>query len=93
MTSLMVRDKHTGPKLVNRGSAYFGTPISLEAEPWPWTPPGSERFYQMALRRQRIEAFYRYRYVVTNLPPAWSAEEVIDATYERCDPPPRRLPC
>jgi hypothetical protein len=60
----------------------------------PWTPPGSERSYRMVLRRQRIEerdgqghlfAFYRYRYVVTNLPRAWSAEEVIDATYERCD--------
>jgi hypothetical protein len=51
----------------------------------PWTP---------ILRRQRIEHsegqehlfdFYRYRYVVTNLPSSWSAEEVIDATYQRCD--------
>jgi hypothetical protein len=60
----------------------------------PWTPPGSERTYRMVLRRQRIEQsegqerlfeFYRYRYVVTNLPSSWSAAEVIDATYERCD--------
>ncbi len=47
----------------------------------------------MILRPQRIEqsdqeplfGFYRYRYVVTNLPALWSAEEVIDATYQRCD--------
>jgi hypothetical protein len=60
----------------------------------PWTPPGSEKNYRMILRRQRIEQsegqkylfdFYRYRYVVTNLPNSWSAEEVIDATYQRCD--------
>jgi hypothetical protein len=60
----------------------------------PWRPPGSEKTYRMILRRQRIEQsegqevlfdFYRYRYVVTNLPASWSAEEVIDATYQRCD--------
>jgi hypothetical protein len=60
----------------------------------PWTPPGSSKTYRMILRRQRIEQsegqkvlfdFYRYRYVVTNLPASWSAEEVIDATYQRCD--------
>jgi hypothetical protein len=28
---------------------------------------------------------YRYRYVITNLPSSWSIEEVIDATYKRCD--------
>jgi len=59
----------------------------------PWTPPGSAKTYRMVLRRQRIEqseqgtlfTFYRYRYVVTNLPASWSAPEVIDATYQRCD--------
>lgn len=60
----------------------------------PWTPPGSENTYRMVLRRQKIEQsegqeylfdVYRYRYVVTNLPASWSAEEVIDATYQRCD--------
>jgi hypothetical protein len=60
----------------------------------PWTPAGSEQTYRMILRRQRIEQsegqerlfeFYRYRYVVTNLPASWSAEAVIDATYQRCD--------
>ena len=60
----------------------------------PWTPPGSTKTYRMILRRQLLEQsegqkslfeFYRYRYVVTNLPASWSAEEVIDATYQRCD--------
>jgi hypothetical protein len=59
----------------------------------PWTPSGSTKSYRMILRRQLIEEsdqehlfdFYRYRYVVTNLPASWSVEEVIDATYQRCD--------
>jgi hypothetical protein len=60
----------------------------------PWRPPGSTKTYRMILRRQLIEQsegqvsmfeLYRYRYVVTNLPSSWSAEEVIDATYQRCD--------
>jgi len=60
----------------------------------PWTPQGSEKTYRMILRRQLIEErdgqghlfeFYRYRYVVTNLPTSWSPVEVIDATYQRCD--------
>ena len=60
----------------------------------PWTPAGSDKTYRMILRRQLIEEsegqeslfeFYRYRYVVTNLPSSWSAEEVIDTTYQRCD--------
>jgi hypothetical protein len=60
----------------------------------PWTPKGSEKTYRMILRRQLIEErdgqghlfeFYRYRYVVTNLPTSWSPVEVIDATYQRCD--------
>jgi len=60
----------------------------------PWTPAGSDKTYRMIIRRQLIEEsegqeslfeFYRYRYVVTNLPRSWSAVEVIDATYQRCD--------
>ena len=60
----------------------------------PWTPAGSDKTYRMIIRRQLIEEsegqeslfeFYRYRYVVTNLPRSWSAAEVIDATYQRCD--------
>ena len=59
-----------------------------------WTPAGSDRTYRRIVRRQRIEQsegqerafeFYRYRYAVTNLTASWSAEEVIDATYQRCD--------
>ena len=60
----------------------------------PHQPPGAAEPYRLVIRRQLIEhtqgqqalfAEYRYRYVVTNLPTSWSAEEVIDATYERCD--------
>jgi hypothetical protein len=49
---------------------------------------------RLVLRRQRIAESvgqwalfdtYRYRYVVTNLPSSWSADDVIDATYQRCD--------
>jgi hypothetical protein len=59
----------------------------------PWKPPGATKTYRMILRRQLIEKsdqeslfeIYRYRYVVTDLPASWSAEEVIDTTYQRCD--------
>ena len=60
----------------------------------PWSPPGSDRTYRLVIRRQLIEHHkgqeflfnvYKYRYVVTNLPHSWSPDDVIDATYERCD--------
>ena len=61
----------------------------------PYKPPGSTKHYRLIVRRQRIEhregqSFlfeqYRYRYVVTNLPAtSYSAEDVLDATYQRCD--------
>jgi len=60
----------------------------------PWTPKGLEEPCRLIIRRQLIEhrrgqqflfTDYRYRYVLTNLPPSWSAQAVIDATYERCD--------
>ncbi|MEN8185135.1 MAG: IS1380 family transposase [Myxococcota bacterium] len=59
----------------------------------PWRPAGATKTYRMVLRRQLIEQsdqetlfeIYRYRYVVTDLPASWSAEEVIDTTYQRCD--------
>lgn len=60
----------------------------------PWCPPGSEHTYRLVIRRQLIEHSqgqillcdkYRYRYVVTNLPPSYSTSRVIDSTYERCD--------
>jgi hypothetical protein len=59
-----------------------------------YRPPNSEQDYRLIVRRQLIQNFkgqqhlfdeYRYRYVVTNLPPEVSAEQVIDMTYERCD--------
>lgn len=60
----------------------------------PWQPPGSEHTYRLVIRRQLIEHSkgqtalfdeYRYRYVVTDLPPSISTARVIDLTYERCD--------
>src|SRR3990172_3817442 len=61
-----------------RGRGYID--LTLQ-EQWvaeiPWTPAGADQTYRMILRRQRIEQsegqerlfeFYRYRYVVTNLP-------------------------
>jgi hypothetical protein len=60
----------------------------------PWTPPHSNTTYRLVLRRQRIEHWegqqllftdYRYRYLVTNLPPSVSTHQVVDETYERCD--------
>ena len=52
---------------------------------------------RLVIRRQRIESeegepgqrtlwrMYRFRYVVTNLPRTWSAEDILDETYKRCD--------
>ncbi len=45
------------------------------------------------IRRQRVEEhhqgqlfeLWRYRYVMTNLPPSTSTREVVDLTYQRCD--------
>lgn len=59
-----------------------------------YQPPGCEHAYRLVVRRQLIENRqgqevlfdeYRYRFVVTNLPPEVSTEEVVDMTYERCD--------
>ena len=56
--------------------------------------PGGTR---LVIRKQNLESHegpaeqrelwhrIRYRYIVTNLPPSWSAEDVIDQTYQRCD--------
>lgn len=58
------------------------------------TPAGSDKACRLVIRRQLIEHHqgqqflfekYRYRYIVTDLPSSWSAEDVIDETYERCD--------
>src|SRR4029079_11035691 len=36
-------------------------------------------------RQRELWHRIRYRYVVTNLPPSWSPEEIIDQTYLRCE--------
>ncbi|MHC4164894.1 MAG: IS1380 family transposase [Planctomycetota bacterium] len=59
----------------------------------PYRPERSRSTYRLILRRQRIEEYlqgelfelWRYRYVLTNLPPSTSARDVIDLTYQRCD--------
>lgn len=60
----------------------------------PYAYGGSPEEYRLVIRRQLIEhkqgqqtlfTEYRYRYVVTNLPKTWTAVDVIDATYQRCD--------
>jgi len=60
----------------------------------PWCPADSERTYRLIIRRQLIEHSkgqtllydeYRYRYVVTDLPPSITTARVVDMTYERCD--------
>jgi hypothetical protein len=58
-----------------------------------YKPARSENFYRLIIRRQRIEEavqgelfqMWRYRYVITNLPYRYSAEEVVRLTYGRCD--------
>lgn len=60
-----------------------------------WTPTGTDKPLRLIVRRQIIDRHeakqgklfeqFRDRYIVTNMPASWSAEEVIDATYERCD--------
>jgi hypothetical protein len=61
----------------------------------PFTPSQDDEALRLIVRRQIIDRYdakqaqlfeqFRDRYIVTNLPPSWSAEEVIDATYLRCD--------
>ena len=60
----------------------------------PWQPADSDKTYRLIIRRQRIAQYKgaeflryeeRYRYVVTNLPTSWSAQQVVDETYQRCD--------
>lgn len=60
----------------------------------PWQPADSDKTYRLIIRRQRIAHYKgaewirdeeRYRYVVTNLPKSWSAQQVVDETYQRCD--------
>jgi len=63
----------------------------------PYTPNASDRTYRLIVRKQLIDETrgapgqreiwhrYRYRFVITNLPKSWSAEDVIDETYQRAD--------
>ncbi len=59
----------------------------------PYRPQRSRTTYRLVIRRQRIEEhhqgqlfeLWRYRYVMTNLPPSTSTQEAVDLTYQRCD--------
>lgn len=59
----------------------------------PYAPDRSEEEYRLVIRRQKIEeskqgelfVIYRYRFVLTNLPTSYPAEEVIRSAYRRCD--------
>lgn len=58
-----------------------------------YQPERSDRTYRLIARYQEIEEheqghlfmLTRFRYVLSNLPPSVSAEEVMDLTYQRCD--------
>jgi hypothetical protein len=78
-----------------RARARGYTDLELERQHLSETPgPDGTR---LIVRRQRLAVSagkesqrqlweeIRYRYVVTNLPPKWSAEDVVDETYRRCD--------
>lgn len=58
-----------------------------------YMPARSDQTYRLVIRRQRIEEssqgelfeLWRYRFVITNLPKATPADEVVRLTYRRCD--------
>jgi hypothetical protein len=59
-----------------------------------YQPPGQPNVYRLIVRRQLIKTHegqhllfskHRDRFVVTNLPDSFDAEEAVDMTYERCD--------
>jgi hypothetical protein len=59
-----------------------------------YQPPGVDCLCRMIVRRILIEEtdgqgalfeHFRYRLVLTNLPRSYTAEEVVDLTYQRCD--------
>lgn len=58
-----------------------------------YKPARSKKAYRLVIRRQQIEEYgngslfdlWRYRYVLSNLPKSYSAEEVTRETYRRCD--------
>jgi hypothetical protein len=58
-----------------------------------YQPARSDQPYRLIARYQEIEAheqgelfkLTRFRFILSNLPPSVSAEEVMDLTYQRCD--------
>ena len=58
-----------------------------------YKPSRAQRGYRVIIRRQRIEesnqgelfTLWRYRFVISNMPPRHSAEAVVRLTYQRCD--------
>lgn len=58
-----------------------------------YTPARSKRAYRLVIRRQKIQesdqgelfVSWRYMYAISNLPRSYSAEQVTDLTYQRCD--------
>jgi len=70
----------------------------LQTKQWiaetTYQPPGQQNVYRLVVRRKLIEHRkgqthlfddYEYAWVVTNLPSAFSAADVVDHTYQRCD--------
>lgn len=70
----------------------------LQTKQWvaeiSYKPNGQPNTYRLVVRRKLIEHrqgqvhlfdAYEYAWVVTNLPNSFSAEDVIDHTYQRCD--------
>jgi hypothetical protein len=70
----------------------------LQTKQWvaetTYQPPGQPNIYRLVIRRKLIEHRkgqvhlfddHEYAWVVTNLPDDFSAEDVIDHTYQRCD--------
>lgn len=70
----------------------------LQTKQWvaeiEYTPEGQPNTYRLVVRRKLIEhrqgqlllpKSYEYAWVVTNLPDSFTAEDVIDHTYMRCD--------
>jgi hypothetical protein len=63
----------------------------------PFRPTGATSVARLIILRERLSdrtfegqffllrQAYEFRYIVTNLPPGYSAAEVVDLTYERCD--------
>jgi hypothetical protein len=59
----------------------------------PYQPDRSEQPYRLIARYQEIEEYEqgelfrltRFRFILSNLPPSVSAQEVMDLTYQRCD--------